>query len=320
MRRTAVAAAPRAFSTVCVLRVLCVLCVLCVSAQAQQSPGKAVTQQQFFVDAYFLRNEVYFLSNGRTNAVAIVTADGVVLLDGMSAGWGSRVLDAVQKVSYMPVTAIINSHAHEDHAGANAEYPDAVQILMHENSGKRLARSAAKNKGVKTFRDTMPVTIGNRPLHVYYFGKGHTDGDAIVVIPDIKAAYVGDLVVEKALPVVDLAAGGSALALPETLARAVREITDVDRIVTGHGRWPGSKADPGGIQRWPAWSDFQEYAEFTREFVDAVTAAWKKGRSVEQAAAELRMPEKYKDYRLDGAKAMIETIFKELKQSPAAKR
>jgi cyclase len=220
----------------------------------------------------------------------------------------------------MPVTAIINSHAHEDHAGANAEYPDAVQILMHENSGKRLARSAAKNKGVKTFRDTMPVTIGNRPLHVYYFGKGHTDGDAIVVIPDIKAAYVGDLVVEKALPVVDLAAGGSALALPETLARAVREITDVDRIVTGHGRWPGSKADPGGIQRWPAWSDFQEYAEFTREFVDAVTAAWKKGRSVEQAAAELRMPEKYKDYRLDGAKAMIETIFKELKQSPAAKR
>jgi glyoxylase-like metal-dependent hydrolase (beta-lactamase superfamily II) len=298
---------------------LCVLCVLCVSVEAQQSPAKAVTQQQFFVEAYFLRNEVYFLSNGRTNAVAIVTADGVVLLDGMSAGWGARVRDAVQKVSYMPVTAIINSHAHEDHAGADAEYPDAVQIVMHENSRKRLARSSAKDKGIKTFADGLPVTIGNRPLHVYYFGRGHTDGDAIVVIPDIKAAYVGDLFTEKALPVIDPAAGGSALALPGTLARASREITGVDRIVTGHGRWPGSKADPGGIQRWPAWSDFQEYAEFTREFVEAVTAGWKSGKSAEQTSAALRMPEKYKDYRLDGAKALIETIFKELKQSPAAK-
>ena len=212
----------------------------------------------------------------------------------------------------------------------------------------------------------MPVTVGKRTLQVYYFGKGHTDGDAIVVIPDIKAAYTGDLFAEKALPVIDLASGGSALALPETLARAVREITDVARVITGHGRWPGSKPNTGGLQGWHTWNDFREYAEFTREFVDAVTAAWKKGRTAGQVAAELRMPvlvgnayplavvalgpghpaeqiadhpqrhearyhaqrvaaelrmpEKYKDYRLDGAKAMIETIFNELKQSPAPKR
>jgi hypothetical protein len=55
-------------------------------------------------------------------------------------------------------------------------------------------------------------------------------------------------------------------------------------------------------------------------FVDGVTAAWKNGRTAEQVAAELTMPEKYKEYRLDGAQAMIETIFTELKQSPAAKR
>ena len=149
---------------------------------------------------------------------------------------------------------------------------------------------------------------------------GGLDGDVIVVIPDIKAAYIGDLVAEKALPVVDLASGGSALALPETLARAAKEITGVERIITGHGRWPGAKANSAGARDWPAWNDFREYAEFTREFVDAVTAAWKNGRTAEQVATELRMPEKYKDYRLDGAKAMIETVFNELKQSPAAKR
>jgi glyoxylase-like metal-dependent hydrolase (beta-lactamase superfamily II) len=155
---------------------------------------------------------------------------------------------------------------------------------------------------------------------VYYFGKGHTDGDAIVVMPDIQAAYTGDLFAEKALPIVDLASGGSALALPETLARAAKEITGVEHIMTGHGRWPGSRSNTAGTQGWPTWNDFREYAEFTREFVDAVTAAWKNGRTAEQIAAELRMPEKYKDYRLDGARAMIETIFNELKQSPAANR
>ena len=56
------------------------------------------------------------------------------------------------------------------------------------------------------------------------------------------------------------------------------------------------------------------------DIVDAVTAGWKNGRTTEQVAAELRMPEKYKDYRLDGAKAIVETIFSELGQSPAAKR
>jgi glyoxylase-like metal-dependent hydrolase (beta-lactamase superfamily II) len=293
---------------------LLALGTVCV-AHAQQPPSRVISQEHPSVEVYFLRNEVYFLSNGRANAVAAVTGDGIVLLDAMPPGWGPAVLAALQRVSYMTVTAIINTHAHEDHAGADAEYPGTVQIVMHENSSRRLARSAAAGKTVTTFSDHMPVTLGKRPLHVYYFGKGHTDGDAIVVIPDIKAAYAGDLFAQKALPVVDLASGGSALALPETLARAAREITGVERIITGHGRWPAA-----GIQGWPTWNDFREYAEFTREFVDAVTAAWKNGRTAQQVAAELRMPEKYKDYRLDGAKAMIETIFTELKQSPAAKR
>jgi glyoxylase-like metal-dependent hydrolase (beta-lactamase superfamily II) len=296
---------------------------LCVEgvARAQQPRSPAIGQEQTSVDVYFLRNEVYFLTNGRANAVAVVTGDGVVLLDAMPTGWGARVLEALQKVTYMSPTAIVNTHAHEDHAGADREYPEAKQVGMHQTSGKRLARSAGgAGQTVTTFSDQMTLNVGNRPLHLYYFGRGHTDGDVIVVIPDINAAYTGDLFAEKALPVVDPASGGSALALPETLKRAADQITGVDRVITGHGRWPGNKPNTAGIQGWPTWNDFREYAAFTRDFVDAATAAWKKGRSAEQAAAELRMPEKYKDYRLDGAKALIATIFDELKQSSGAQR
>jgi glyoxylase-like metal-dependent hydrolase (beta-lactamase superfamily II) len=221
------------------------------------------------------------------------------------------VRDALQRVTEMEVTTIINTHAHEDHAGADAEYPGPVQIVMHENSSKRFAKSAA-GKSVKTFGDRLTLTFGNRQVYVYHLGKGHTDGDAIVAIPDSKVAFVGDLFAEKAVPVVDPASGGSFLALPETLARAAKEVTDVEYAITGHGPAPqGRKRD------WPTWNDFREYADFTRDFVAAATAAYKNGRTPEQAAAELTMPEKYKNYKLDGAKAAMETIFVELKQSPS---
>ena len=259
--------------------------------------------------------EVYFLWNGGANVLAVGTPDGAVLIDAKLSGWGPAALEALGQVTDMPVTTIINTHAHDDHAGADNEYPGTVEIVMHENSSKRLTRSAGAGKTVKTFGDRTSVTVGNRPLHVYYFGKGHTDGDAIVVIPDTKRAHVGDLFMERGVPVIDPASGGSALALPETLARAIKEITGVEWVVTGHGPPPeGRKRD------WRTWKDFQEYADFTRDFVAAATAAWKKGRTVDQTVSELTLPDRYKGYRMDGAKATIETIFSELKRSPASAR
>lgn len=270
--------------------------------------GRVIGQERSSMDAYFVGSEVYFLSNGHANALAVVTADGVVLLDAMSAGWSSAVLETLQRVTYLPVTTIINTHAHDDHAGADSEYPEPVQIAIHENGARRLAPSIAAS-AVSTFSDRMPLTFGSRRLYLYYFGKGHTDADTIVVIPDVKAAFVGDLFAENALPIVDRDGGGSALALPETLTRAAAEITGVERIITGHG-----ESRPY-MQGWPTWDDFREYAEFTRAFVDAVTAAWENGKTAEQATAELQMPEEYTDYRLDGAQDLVETIFDELRLS-----
>jgi glyoxylase-like metal-dependent hydrolase (beta-lactamase superfamily II) len=306
MRLKLVAAILAAFSTMYVVH-------------AQQPPGRvAITPigplVSVFSPEYFFA-EVYFMSNGGANALSVVTDDGAVLIDAKLPGWGPAVLEAMRRVTDIPVTTIINTHAHEDHVGADAEYPEVTEILMHENSSRRLARSGGKRPMVKTFGDHTSLTLGKRTLHVYYFGKGHTDGDAIVTIPDARVAFVGDLVAEKAVPVIDPASGGSALALPQTLARATKEITGIEYIITGHGPPP-----PGRQRNWPTWNDFREYADFTRDFVAAATAAWKNGRTAEQAAAELKLPDKYKNYRMDGARAAIETIFAELKQSTGTKR
>ena len=293
------------------------IATLCVT-HAQQPRNVGITPigplVSIFSPEYFFA-EVYFLSNGGANALSVVTDDGAVLIDAKLPGWGSGVLDALRRVTDLPVTTIINTHGHEDHAGANAEYPGPVEIIMHENSSRRLVRSAGAGGTVRTFGDHLSLTVGKRALQVYHFGRGHTDGDAIVVIPDTKVAYVGDLFSEKAVPVVDPTSGGSALALPQTLARAIEEIQGVEYVLTGHGPAP-----QGRERNWPTWNDFREYAEFTRDFVAAVTAAWENSRTPEQAAAELTLPDTYRDYRLDGAEAAIETIFDELEQAPAGRR
>jgi glyoxylase-like metal-dependent hydrolase (beta-lactamase superfamily II) len=263
-------------------------------------PLMAISNPEYaFQEVYFLR------ARGVPNSVGIGTTAGTVLIDTKSPGWGPAVVSALQQVTDMPVTTIINTHGHDDHAGANGEYPQPVEIVMHESTRKRL--KVPPGATVKAFGDRTEFTVGKTRFQLYHFGKAHTDGDVIVVLPDIKLALVGDLFMENTVPVVDLASGGSALALPQTLARIATELRDVNLIMSGHEAGP-----IGGVRKWHTWKKFQEYADFTRDFVAAVTAASKKGRTVDQTVAELTLPEKYKGYRMDGARATVEVIFKEL--------
>ena len=60
-------------------------------------------------------------------------------------------------------------------------------------------------------------------------------------------------------------------------------------------------------------SDLEEYRDFTREFVAAVTVAKKAGRTAEQAAAELKLPDKYRNYDMAQARTDAQRVFDELK-------
>ena len=134
----------------------------------------------------------------------------------------------------------------------------------------------------------------------------------MVALPGHGIAYMGDLFPSKSAPVIDRKNGGSGLALVETLARAVRAITGVTRVVAGHdpGPPPGvPRFRKGDLQRW---SDLNEYADFCREFVDAVQRAARDGKSVAEAANSLALPEKYKAYDMSRAEDAVAAIYDEI--------
>jgi len=69
------------------------------------------------------------------------------------------------------------------------------------------------------------------------------------------------------------------------LAKAAAKIKNVDSIINGHIT---SNPTP--------FSDLQTYANFNKDFLDWVKAEMKANKTVEQAATEYKIPEKYTGY------------------------
>ena len=60
------------------------------------------------------------------------------------------------------------------------------------------------------------------------------------------------------------------------------------------------------------WAAFVEFGEFNKAFLDYTQAAKKAGKTAEQAAAELKLPETFKDYNIGRAKVNVEAIYADL--------
>ena len=306
-------------------RVLVVVGVLAMVSAGRIGFGQEEKNVQ--IDTLSVLDTLYHLSGGGGNGLALIDEinGGVVLVDTKLPGWGQPVLDAVGQVTDLPVTTIINSHAHQGHAGSNAEFAEATSIIAHERARDSMSRmelyAGADSAGLPTttFSDRFSLLDGLDQIELYYFGPAHTDGDIVVVFPAKGVAYLGDLFPTKAAPIIDTANGGSGVAFPETLAKVVAGIEGVGRVITGHGPFPSTYAGRGrrevGNSRpwsgWMTWDDLAEYADFNREFLAAADAAYGAGKTVEEAVATLELPDRFSEYDMEQARANVEAIYNE---------
>jgi glyoxylase-like metal-dependent hydrolase (beta-lactamase superfamily II) len=226
-----------------------------------------------------VRDNLYVIPGAGGNTTVFVTQHGVVLVDTKLPNNGEAILNQVRTVTAKPVSTIINTHSHPDHIGSNDYFAASVEVVTHENTRKwmaanpRVVSNPVAMPG-RTFTDRMMLGSGDDRIELYYFGAGHTDGDAFIVFPARRAMAAGDLFAWKMAPLIDPMAGGSVLALPGTLEKAVKGISNVDTVIEGHG-------DVN------TWEGFRDYVQFNRALVDAATAGRGKN-TAEEIAAELR--------------------------------
>jgi cyclase len=226
-----------------------------------------------------VRDNLYVIPGAGGNTTVFVTQGGVVLVDTKLPNNGEPIVNQVRTVTDRPVSTIINTHSHPDHIGSNDDFPLSVEVVTHENTRKWMAANprVASNPAAmpdKTFTDRMTLGSGDDRIELYYFGAGHTDGDAFIVFPARRAMAAGDIFAWKMAPLIDPMAGGSVLALPGTLEQAMKGIANVDTVIEGHG-------DVN------TWEGFRDYVLFNRALVDAAKSGMGK-KTAEEIAAELK--------------------------------
>jgi len=226
-----------------------------------------------------VRDNLYVIPGAGGNTTVFVTQAGIVLVDTKLANNGEAIMKQVRTVSDRPVTMIINTHSHPDHVGSNDYFMPTVEKVTHENTKKWMAANEqyAKNPAMmptKTFTDRMTLGKGPEQIDLYYFGPGHTNGDAFIVFPALRAMCAGDIFAWKMAPLIDPASGGSGIALPDSLEKAMKGIPNVDTVIEGHG-------DVN------TWAGFRDYTTFNRALLEAAKAGLGK-QTPEEIAASLK--------------------------------
>lgn len=314
-------------------RVVPVLLAACLlPAVPNAGRGQAPQDRVVEIDTLNVRDVLYHLWGGGANTLALIDEinGGVVLVDTKRAGWGGALRAAVEQVTDLPVTTIITTTAHPEHAGGNADFPGVPLIIAHEDTRSNLQRAGTgAGAGLPTtaFADRHTLLEDLDRIELYHFGPAYTDGDIVVVFPEKQTAYLGALFPEKAVPAIDPANGGSGLEYPVTLARAAAALEGVTRVITARGPRPYTYAGRGpriDVERRTAGrmglEDLEEYAGFMRAFVDAVEAAFRAGRGAAEAAADLQLPAIYADYGTEHALATVAAIYAELERAGGSGR
>jgi cyclase len=271
--------------------------------------------QDRVVNVSQVKDNLYMLQGGGGNTAVFIQSDGVVVVDAKNPGWGQPILARIKELTDKPVTTLINTHTHGDHVGGNVEFPATVDVIAHENTKTNMEKltifAENQNRGMakRTFTGQMTLGSGADQVDLYYFGPGHTNGDAWVVFPAARTVHTGDIFADKSLPLADGANGGSVLHYPDTLRKAYAGITDVDTIIAGH------------TSTTMTWDDLRVFAEFNQDFLTWAQAQITAGKTPEQAAAEWSLPAKYEGYSSNvrslfgGLSGRIQLLAEEMKRA-----
>src|SRR5438105_10422798 len=188
---------------------------LTIAIAAQQAQPRVIEVEK-------LKDNLYVLKGGGGNTAVFVTANGVTVVDAKNPGWGKPILDKIKTITDKPVTTLINTHTHGDHVSGNVEFPATVDVIVQENTKVNMEKMPIfkehNNAGMakRTFKDKMTLGNGADEIDLYYFGRGHTNGDAFIVFPALRTMHSGDIFAGKTVPLIDEANGGSMTEISST--------------------------------------------------------------------------------------------------------
>jgi glyoxylase-like metal-dependent hydrolase (beta-lactamase superfamily II) len=197
------------------------------------------------------------------NIGAVIGDDGVLVVDTRSGPrQGREILDDLRSVTALPVTAVVDTHGHYDHAFGNSvfrpaeiwghegcvRFLDATGELQRASVMAEIAEIADEVREVvidppdRTFAESAVVEFGGRRVELRFLGRGHTDHDIVATVPDAGVVFAGDLLENGAVPYFG---DGYPLDWPATVERLAELVTG--DVVPGHGDHGGREFADGQL-------------------------------------------------------------------------
>ena len=139
--------------------------------------------------------DVYRFQNNFHFGLVVVTDEGVVLVDTINGDAANWLKDNLSTVTDKPVTHLIYSHSHLDHASGGQVFADGIEVIAQANAPEAIDGVAP----TMSFDDTHVLETGGKTIELTWLGEGHgKDLIAVVVRPE-NVAFITDAAAPKRL-------------------------------------------------------------------------------------------------------------------------
>jgi len=259
-----------------------------------------------------LRNNVGVFTEQGGTIGWLNSSNGFVVVDAQFPTSAPHVIDELKKLGEKPFKYLINTHHHGDHTAGNIVFKGiAEKVVAHQNSLANQKRGAEKANNLDkqllpdtTFGTGWKAQVGDEKISAYYYGSGHTNGDAVYHFENANIVHVGDLVFNRRFPYIDRENG----------AHIGNWITALDKIQNQFDKdtmfiW-GHSLDPEKVTGTKA--DIKAYQEYLKNLMTYVGSEIKSGKSKEDILKATTIPNA-PEWQGDGIQRSLTAAYDELK-------
>ncbi|HVF81778.1 MAG TPA: MBL fold metallo-hydrolase [Flavisolibacter sp.] len=261
--------------------------------------GAGILLQQKAVASFFktyeynirmLRADVGIFTERGGTIGFLLSKDGAVVIDSQFADTATHLIDEINKRGTAPIKYLLNTHHHGDHTSGNIAFKGlAEHVVAHQNALINLKATSEKAKTVdkqlypnQTFDKELKLKNGKEKIKGYYFGAGHTNGDAIYHFQEANIMHVGDLMFNKRHPFVDRTAGANIQSWITVLDKIQKQGDNNTIYIFGHSLKPGEETG-----RAEDIKLFQDYLDKLLKFAEGEI---KRGVSKEEFVKNIAIP------------------------------
>jgi glyoxylase-like metal-dependent hydrolase (beta-lactamase superfamily II) len=280
-------------------------CLCCLSGATYAATGGWLTPREAYAEArglvslikdsaavspivtHRLRNNISILEGSGGNIAVLTGPDGKVLIDAGIGVSRPQMEKALADLGVEPITHLVNTHWHFDHASGNEWLHMAgAKIIAQENTRKHLSEIQRVEDWDYNF---LPLPPGGVPSEVFatehnlklngtsiglkYYGPAHTDGDISVTFAEANVLHAGDTFWNGIYPFIDYSTGGSIDGAIAACDANLAAATNDTIIIPGHGQPVSNKVE------------LKEFRDMLVAIRDNVAKLKKQGRSRDETVA-----------------------------------